>query len=404
MSEFLFNGKITISSGYNIRCKITGAEGSARDNKLYILLIPGGPGYTHKSMEATYLNIIKVLKADGRELPHFIFFDPLSCGESDQAQHPDLEYTIPFFTRIAAEVVEAIQKKFAITQIKLNIIGRSFGSIVAMHFPTVRDWSHPDSEIYLSKIFSLSGPIFNHGSTHDKTIEFIKENFAHLNQENIERGLAKLHAGNILSRTDYIREVCINLAPLYSSSYDGLINYLPYLAYCPKALEWVSFLLSFNPFFEKMYYSFTGCNFELMNHFFRNDYDELNLPQLIQENIDQYKAYKIFCLVGSKDYISFYNLHVKPLIAILPETLSGISFINARHQDLPKLTFELIAAAMNDEAIESLLKVNKPLIKKGHLATDFYENVGLANIPVQGIFQHPQQDENLSIENNRAPA
>ena len=339
MDNYLFDGKIAIASGYNIRCKITGKEGAANDGKPYVLLIPGGPGYTHKSMETTYLNIVESLKSEGRELPHFIFFDPLSCGESDMARDPDSEYTILSFTNIAAEVVEAIQTHLEIPQVNLKVMGRSFGSIIAMHFPVTRNWSSQEGSIYLNKIFSLSGPIYNHTFSHDRTIQFIEENFPNLDQKNIKDALDKLHTGNIKSRSDYISEVCIKLAPLYNRSYDGLMNYLPYLASCPKALEWLTFLLSFNSFFEKMYHSFTGCNFELMNHFFGEDYNGLDLPKLIEEHIEKYKAYEIFCLVGSKDYISFYNLHVKPLIKILPTTLSGISFSEARHQDLPKLVF-----------------------------------------------------------------
>ena len=121
---YLFQGQIHLEkSDYQLYCKVTGENRSENDGRPYVLLIPGGPGYDHLSMQATYDAIISSLSNEKMDLPHFIFFDPLSCGQSEQSKNPETEYTIDYFTEIAAQLIEAVQIKLD----RASITGTSAG-------------------------------------------------------------------------------------------------------------------------------------------------------------------------------------------------------------------------------------------------------------------------------------
>lgn len=400
--NFILDKKIYLAdANYNIYCKVTGEPGSAHDSQPYVLLIPGGPGYDHQSLETTCFNIVEFFEKEAIALPHFIFFDPLSCGKSDHARNPDNEYTIEYFTEIAAQVVEGIKRELDLEKITLCALGRSFGSLVAMNLPRFRDWDDKCS-IYLDKIFSLSGPIYNQAETHDERLTFIEENFPNLDQNAIKYSLNKLHSGEINSRHDYIRNVCLNLAPLYNKSYDSLIPYIPYMAACSPLLEWTAYLLSFNAFFAKMYMSFSSCNLEVMNHFFKTNYHGIRMPDVISQNLEAYQKVKIYGLVGEKDYISYFKGNIIPLLEILPNNLSGISFTGVRHQDFPPFTSLLIARLICSKPIEKILEQNSHLVAECQLAEDFHSQPNFKKQEAPNIFPNdggvkPQEDTSHKV-------
>jgi pimeloyl-ACP methyl ester carboxylesterase len=111
--SYLINEKVTVN-GKQIFCKVTGLPNSAKDNQPYVLVIAGGPGFSHELTELTFKRLIPIADKNKSRLPHFIFFDNLGCGESDKAIDHDKEYTIDFFTDLSVALVQVVKGKLGL--------------------------------------------------------------------------------------------------------------------------------------------------------------------------------------------------------------------------------------------------------------------------------------------------
>ena len=195
---------------------MTGLPGSSHDGKPYYLMIQGGPGFYHVGIMSRYEQFASCFGNKQEDQPHFIYFDPLGCGESDSPADKDSEYTVDNFTEIAASLIEAIKQELKLSNVDLRVFGESFGGMVAMNLPTIRpNWTLDDSSIRLKQIVSsvgLSAPL-----DEKEILAFIKKHYQNdPNYHEICASISKLLHAEIADREDYIRHIAITLAPLYS--------------------------------------------------------------------------------------------------------------------------------------------------------------------------------------------
>lgn len=217
--SYLINEKLNVN-GKKIYCKVTGLPGTAQDGQPYVLVISGGPGFGHELTELSIKRFIPIADKEQSKMPHFIFFDNLGCGQSDKASEPETEYTIDFFTELTAGLVEVVKEKLGLSQMQLCIDGGSFGSLVAMNFPIIKqEWLAPNSDIQMIQITSKVGP--NGANMKGYTLDFLKKHHLdHFNHKNMIAAQEKLFAGDIKNQADYIQNFVLPMATLYAKNID----------------------------------------------------------------------------------------------------------------------------------------------------------------------------------------
>src|SRR3990167_7943228 len=212
---YLLDEKLIIHNR-EIRCKVVGSQGTENDNNPYILIIPGGPGFGLDMYKYFVHDLLVMANQEKRSFPHFILYDPLGCGNSDNAVNPNMEYTVDHFTEMDATLVEIIKQQLNINKMNLIIATRSFGHMVAINFPLHRpQWLNPASDIHLQSILSIVGA--NGARNKDYARQFLKEHYQNLSTYQ-EMALAeeKLFAGEIQNSEDYIKNFIVPMTPAYS--------------------------------------------------------------------------------------------------------------------------------------------------------------------------------------------
>ncbi|MCE3044182.1 alpha/beta fold hydrolase [Legionella sp. 16cNR16C] len=378
MTGYLFKQKLKIKQGYEIYCQVTGNKA---DDRPYVLLIPGGPGFTHVAMEELAESLTKASKKAGRQPPHFILFDPLHCGRSDKAKDFEAEFNVENYAEIAAQVVEAVQEKLNLSKMDLRLMGRSFGSMTAMSMPPCRpQWiNDPDSTIRLNQLVSIVGPI-SHQAIEQSTT-YVEQNYTYRTDfEELKFSVNKLMTGTIQNALDYQQHIACGLAPLYADKYEKLKE------------EWVGQMMMNHPDFTRnllwcfswaspscagMYDSLTGCSLDVLNYFFSHHFNQFNLLEKISAHKGLYQAFPICCVSGSRDYVAEPRINASLLYEQLPESLTEINFdskhsISADHPDVyPELLELLVRGTLSEDYLERHSQGNKKAIDSYNLAHSF---------------------------------
>lgn len=382
----LLNKKITIKLGqssYQVNCKVTGDVNSQNDHLPYLLIIPGGPGFGLLTAEPTTNNILQQFKKENQPACHIILFDPLSCGESDKAKNPDLEYTPTNFTEVAAQVVEAIQQTLNIQNMDLRILGGSYGSLTAMEMPVIRpDWiTNPDAKIKLNQIISLVG-IVSYASLEEGMIRFVKQKYADDPQLHLWlASIGKLLNGNIESMQDYIDNIAFRLAPLYSDKYADLLNSsLGKLidAHHNFSIQALAILGHYSAQCNYMHEALAGISLDVLNHFFKNKFNNFDLLKLIPKYQSLYESIPITCISGINDHIANPEWGADLLKSLLPDSLTTINYLG-KHSDrtdwLPQLLTQLLRGELTTEFLEAHRGKAKQYITNYQLANRLTEQM-----------------------------
>ncbi|HEX7456721.1 MAG TPA: proline iminopeptidase-family hydrolase [Candidatus Nanoarchaeia archaeon] len=110
-------GLVKVKGG-RIWYKISGKE----NDKPPLLLVHGGPGFPHNSLES--------LEILSKKRP-LIFYDQLGCGKSDRPKNPRLWVVDRFI-----EEIETIRKSIRLQP--FHLLGHSWGSLIAAEYATVK--------------------------------------------------------------------------------------------------------------------------------------------------------------------------------------------------------------------------------------------------------------------------
>lgn len=318
MVRYLINGHIRIVlNEYLIRCKVT--EGSNKNT--LVLLIPGGPGFGHLAIE-------DVCELIGYGRYRYILYDPLSCGESDKSKNNN-DYNIDTYAEIACQVVEAVRKILDLEQVDLRIIGKSFGSMTAMYIPVKRpDWIINPSSIKLNQIVSVVGPISYRSIT--GAVEYTDRIY---NDPDITNCVTRLVTGEIKDAQDYVDNVVFKMAPLYSDKANEMMK-----TWMGKfldndhvrAVKFIGILSTFFKTFETMYNTLTGCNIEVLNHFFKSRFNGFDLEKIIINNLSLYRSINILSISGSRDHVANPSTNSDILAEILPDNFTNV-ILDSKH-------------------------------------------------------------------------
>lgn len=359
MTDYLLDELITIKQGYEIYCQVTGDKA---DDKPYILLIPGGPGFTHIAMEELAASLTKQNQAMHGTSCHFILFDPLHCGKSDKATNFETEFTVENYAEIAAQVIEAVQEKLGIPNMDLRLIGRSFGSMTAMTIPICRpEWiMKSDAPIKLNQLISIVGPISHEAI--NQSSAYVEKNYTYRNDfDELKTSVNTLMTGTIQNPLHYQQAIACGLAPLYADKYETMkegalgkmMMSLPnFTRTILGGLSWVSSSCA------GMYDALTGCSLDVLNYFFSHQFNQFNLLEKIAAHKEVYEALPIYCVSGSRDYVAEPSINADLLHEQLPNSLTEINF-DSKHSigtDHPQIYPQLIH-----------------LILEGKLTTDYLE-------------------------------
>lgn len=343
--QYLLNKKLQIN-GRQIACRVT-ANPEQQSNH-FILMIPGGPGFRSSVFDAHVEKLTKAAQDHGQEPPHFILYDPLGCGDSDPADNPDEEYTFSNFTEIAAQVVEQVKAELDINDLKLDVIGHSFGGMIAVNLPTQRpQWTDPNAAIKLNTIISSSTPnSLNEGNA----IFFLKEHYAdHPDYEAMRIGIERIFEGNLLNQEDYIRTIVFVLARLYADKNEQLLQGFwgkiiqAFPMQVIRVLQWVNKILNLDQI-NYILVALTGFNVSVMNHFFQSNDGSFDLEQIIKHNANLYRKVKLFCIGGTRDYIAQSDKNAAVLHEIMPEHIGLVEF-DSKHSisiESPELYIKLL--------------------------------------------------------------
>lgn len=389
---YLINKKITVN-GKQIFCKVTGEAGSEKDGQPYILVITGGPGFSHELTERYVEQVIPIAAQEQRKLPHFIFYDHLGCGESDKATDPEQEYTLNYFTDLAAHLVENVQDLLKLKEIQLYVEGGSFGSLIAMKFPERKpEWLAPDSAIKLKQITSKVGP--NGAEAEKYAFDFLQAYYAnHPNYADMLAAEKKLFSGTIKDKADYVQNFVIPMAPVYAKDIDkSFLNRAlkRFVSYFPNAtlrgLDWT------NRFLTKLGLPINGihfadimlgkCSIDVLNHFFKTDFDNFNLIESIKQHNTLYQKIPICLIYAGKDHMVDEQI-AHTIQQLLPDTSATIIFdephmlsAGASKNIYAKLNYDLFVTGYIHPA-----DVDYPAIKSHTISAAFNQFLSIAHHP-----------------------
>lgn len=328
--KITMNGKVKTQSGYGIYVKILSTQEVLDEHDHYLLMIQGGPGFGHTALQP-WVNSFAQQRSSTPI--HFILFDPLNCGLSDEASDPDKEFTVEYYAELASQLVEAVYIELELTHMNLSILGGSFGSMTAMTMPAMRpEWVMGDSSIQLNQLISLAGPI-SWQSIVDSRAYVEKHYSNHPKLQNYLESMDKLYQGNIESRDDYIHNVVYQLGSLYTMKYEDFDKTLPgwFLYNCTDLTMWCLGLLSyFSEQIGYMYQTLNDCNLTILNSFFRNNFNNFNLLNIIKDNLSIYQKINICSISGQWDHLAPPETNAFVLLDTLPENMSCI-IVQARH-------------------------------------------------------------------------
>ncbi|MCW8449612.1 alpha/beta hydrolase [Legionella quinlivanii] len=378
MTNYLLKEKLKIKQGYEIYCQVTGDEA---DDAPYVLLIPGGPGFTHVAMEELAESLTRASKEAGHTPCHYILFDPLHCGQSDRAKEFETEFTVENYAEIAAQVVEAVQEKLNLSRMDLRLMGRSFGSMTAMSMPPCRpQWiNNPDSAIQLNQLISIVGPI-SHEAINQSAAYVEKNYYNRADFEELKQSVNALMTGTIKNALDYQQHIACGLAPLYADEYETvkeswvgqmMMSHPDLARGILWGLSWVS------SSYAGMYDALTGCSLEVLNYFFSHHFNQFNLLDKIAANKELYQSLPIYCISGSRDYVAEPRINADLLYEQLPESLSKIDFnskhsISADHPDVyPELLELLLQGKLSEDYLACHNQADKKAIDSYKLAHSF---------------------------------
>ncbi|WP_419421474.1 hypothetical protein ACNVED_16225 (plasmid) [Legionella sp. D16C41] len=363
---------------FNINCKVVGTPGSANDGQPYILVIPGGPGYGLNMYKYfVYAQIIKA-RTEGRPLPHFILYDPLGCGKSDKAKNPQVEYTVEHFTEMDASLVETIKERLNIKKLNLVVCGRSFGHMVAMNFPLCRPkWLDPSSDIYLQKILSIVGA--NGVGNKDYARHYLRTHYANSpTLPQMQTAEEKLFSGSIQDQTDFVTHFIAPMAFAYSpEAANSLImrGLLAFISANPNLTIWAlksinSLLKTFGVENEELntnITTITECSLDVLNYFFKTDFNNFDTIDKVRKNIELYRKIPICLITSYKDHMIDPSV-AEQINALLPDTSCTITFTTAHiitKKDIKKFYYDLTYNFL----IEG--KVNPNILKDNAAIHDF---------------------------------
>lgn len=321
MPNYILETKLNIN-GRLINCKVTGAPGSERDGAPFILDIRGGPGQGMSTVMPDFF----AQHRDQHPAQHWILFDALGCGESDRAENPDEEYSVEYFTHIAARVVEEVKKQLQLPNMNLGIVGGSFGGTIALNVPRHRpEWTEPDSPVRLQAIFPFIAPL---GLKDCLSKDFASKLYA--NDPRLPeylRGIDMVLTGSMKNREDYISHVLAGMAPTYGKDYNTFFirTCLAILKKYPNGLyrflQTLKHIKPFRAFAEKNIAWVYQFSYEVTNYLFKNNYHGFELENKFKENPDLVNVYNkisIFSVYGASDICTSGEKSLTRLQNLLP--------------------------------------------------------------------------------------
>lgn len=400
MPHFLIDKKFKIN-GRDIYCKVTGAPGSAKDGQPFFFMIQGGPGFDHKATIAKHDTFAGHFSDEAAKQPHFIYYDPLGCGQSDQPQDEAAEYTMHNFIEIVATLVEKVKEELGLEKMDLRLYGRSFGSLVAMNLPLQRpQWAEEDSPIRLTQVFSDSGP--NGHKERDESLAFLEKHYKDDPDYPVLLASAeKLFAGEIQDQEDYIKNIALALAPLYSDhlaeqahSFLGqLLKSHPMIML--KLAHAITSVVSIK-LLDETINGLEGCNYKLLNYFIGDSFGDMDTAENIKANPELYRKISICCVAADLDYIANSEYHAKKMADALPDHI-GLVVFHAKHEyspDYPEQAAVVHKGLMADGKFDTeYLNAAKPVIAYYHLPPAFVAQLATLKhrvIPDAAISAAPQ--------------
>lgn len=371
---YLLDEKLCIND-FNIKCKVVGASESANDGQPYILVIPGGPGYGLNMYKYFVYAQIAKARAEQRSLPHFILYDPLGCGESDKAIDPNEEYTVEHFTEMDACLVETIKERLNIKKLNLVVCGRSFGHMVAMNFPLCRpQWLEPSSDIHLQKILSIVGA--NGVGNKNYARHYLRTH--HANSPTLPQMQAaeeKLFSGSIRDQNDFVKHFIVPMAFAYSPEAANSLMMRGLLAFISsnpsltvKTLKGINSLLqSFGVDNEGLNTNITTvaeCSLDVLNHFFKTDFGNIDTIDRVRKNIELYRQIPIFLITSYKDHMIDPSVAAQ-IHALLPDTSCTVTFTTAHiitKKDVKNFYYDLTYDFLTEGKVNPHILKNNPAI------------------------------------------
>lgn len=332
---YLINKKLSVN-GRQIFCKVTGESGSENDGQPYVVAVTGGPGFDHEMTESYLKRVYDMAKSKNVKTPHFVVFDNLGCGQSDKAQDPTQEYTMDNFIELTAGLTEVIQRELKINKMKVCYEGGSFGSLVVMGMPPHRpEWLDPASDIQIMQITSKVGP--KGAGEWDYAEEFLQKNYKdHPEYEKIIAAQKKLFSGQLKDQKDYILNFVIPMGPLYLQDADkstaikalkSLIKIFPNLTSktlsgINQSLKKIGLPVESLNFFDTI---LNRCAIDVLNIFFKNDFNGFNVVETVRNNIHLYNKIPIHLISANNDHLVDYQIALQ-VNDLLPDTSSAIIF------------------------------------------------------------------------------
>lgn len=339
----------------------------------FLLMLPDLPGYDHQSSLPLLERLTTEAAKTQQTLPSIILFDFPGCGRSDKAKNPRDEYTIDNFAEVTAFVIEHIRLKVCPPSLVLNlkIYGESFGSLIAMSLvPRRPKWMNFGNNIRLTQIISNGGIC----GMIDKeyALNYIFQHFFHHEPyESLHNALTKLFNGDIKDLEDYISEIAIPLAPLFSQTYIGLPNSTlgtilrerPTLgAPILRAIRYVGHFIGKDvKAIDDNLHHFTGVSADVMQRFFATRFNGVNVLQMVTDNPAPYAGVNVLMLAGRED--CFVNFVTVLAIRNQLQANGSVIILNDRHLTLctpgqnavDKVILKSISKRLtNEDAVDSI--------------------------------------------------
>lgn len=341
-SEWMLNVK-----GQKIFCKL---RINPKNRNSFLLLLPDLPGYDHQASLPLVERLTTSAATNNFELPSIILFDFPGCGLSYKMSDLANECTVDNFAEVTAFVIEHIRLRGCPTDVtmRLQIYCESFGSIIAMQLPLRRPkWLRTDNNIRLTQIISCGG-ITGMRDEHHAADWLFQRYFHHPSYEAILKGMKKLFRGDIADHDDYISNIAIPLAPLFSQTYVGLPGSMlgkamsenpAYAATLLKGIRYIGTWFGKDvTAIDHNLHHLTNVSIDVMKRFFATGFNRVDVAEMVEQHPDLYSRFHLVMIAGKEDcFVSF--IHALALRVKLPDTSAAI-ILQDRHQTLspPGLT------------------------------------------------------------------
>ncbi len=296
--------------GRNIFCKL---RINANSPSTFLLLLPDLPGYDHQASLPLLERLTAEAERNQYDLPSIILFDFPGCGHSDKAEHPTEEYTIDNFAEVTAFVIEHIRLRCcpADRVMNLQIYCESFGSLVAMSLvPRRPKWMRHGSDIRLTQIISNGGICGMCDAEYTKDWLF-QRYFYHRRYESLVKAVSKLFNGEIADTEDYLSEIAIPLAPLFSRAYTGMPNsaigstlseYPASAGTILRLLRYIGIILGKDvKAIDDNLHHVNSVSIDVMKHFFAMRFHGVDVLKSVTDHQHLYSGTHILMLTGAED-------------------------------------------------------------------------------------------------------